>query len=89
MRNQINKYDWSNIEIPADLHIDQIDAFTTVVVPSTYSDICKQEQIMADTLQQTRLVALVTERATPDVVLPYVLRYHVCHPDPNSAHRMR
>lgn len=89
MKQQLNQYDWSNVDVPVEIAFTDIDAFTTVVVPSTYSDICKQEQIMADTLQQTRLVALVTERATTDTMLPYVLRYHLCQPNPHSAHRMR
>lgn len=89
MRTELNRYDWSTVDVPLDIVFTDIDAFTTVVVPSTYSDICKQEQIMSDTLQQTRLVALVTARADNPAEHPQVLRYHLCTPNPHSPHRMR
>lgn len=86
MIERTHQYDWSNVHsLSSDAweqHFAQFDAFTTVGLVSIYSDVCKQEQILADTLQQARLVALVDGNST-------VVRYTECYPNPHSAHRIR
>lgn len=85
MIDRINNYDWSNVHsMHSDTweqHLAQFASFTTVELVSIYSDVCKQEQTLADTLQQPRLVALVNDGV--------VLRHTECMPNPHSAHRIR
>ncbi len=86
MINRINNYDWSNVHsmnIDAlEQYLSQFEAFTTVTLVSIYSDVCKQEQILADTLQHPRLVALIDNGNI-------VVKHTECLPDPHSAHRIR
>lgn len=86
MIERVQQYDWSNVHSMQsdnwEQHLAQFASFTTVVLPSVYSDVCKQEQILADTLQHARLVALIDS----DNV---VVRHTECLPNPHSAHRIR
>ena len=86
MIERTHDYDWTFVHSQSadefEQHLATFEAFTSVRLVSIYSDICKQEQKMSDTLQHPRLVALVDGNNN-------VMRYHECIPDPNSAHRIR
>lgn len=83
MIERIAEYKWATIGgVPKTVPLDEWRAFTTVTRPSAYADICGQEQRMADTLQQYRLVAMVDDQRN-------VTRYYICEPNPNSAHRIK
>lgn len=74
---RIYSYRW---EFAGGLPDIEYRAFTVAATRSIYSDICKNEQVMADTLQQRRLVALVDGTV--------VLEYSIIEPDPNSVHKV-
>ena len=82
MIERITQYNWTTLGGVPQIDQHEWRAFTTVVRPSAYADICGQEQRMADTLQQYRLVAMVDEKRN-------VTRYYICEPDPHSAHRIK
>lgn len=83
MQDRIDQYNWQHV---GGAPSGDFATFTTIAVPSIYSDVCKQEQMLADTLQQTRLVAQVADPHDPTSA---VIRYHICTPNPHSPHRMR
>jgi len=74
---RIYSYRW---EFAGGLPDIEYRAFTVAATRSIYSDICKNEQVMADTLQQRRLVALVDGTV--------VLDYTILEPNPNSVHKV-
>lgn len=74
---RIYSYRW---EFAGGLPDIEYRAFTVAATRSIYSDICKNEQVMADTLQQRRLVALVDGTV--------VLDYSILEPNPNSVHKV-
>lgn len=77
---RIYSYRW---EFAGGLPDIEYRAFTVAATRSIYSDICKNEQVMADTLQQRRLVALVDGLAST-----IVKDYTIIEPNPNSVHKV-
>lgn len=74
----INNYDWTQVD---GAPTEEMSAFSVTHTRNLFSDVSKQEQLMADTLQQQRLVVLVHGTT--------VTEYYICKPDPNSPHRVR
>jgi hypothetical protein len=74
---RINDYQWVEA---GGLPAVEYRAFTTMTSRSIYADVCKTEQVLANTLQHRRLVALVSGNIVVD--------YTIIEPDPHSAHRV-
>lgn len=83
----MDDYDWT----PAGgMPLVTVEAFSTLTSRSIYSDVCKAEQLMADTLQERRLVALVDRHQGSDGdFYDVVVDYLVLMPNTNSPHRVR
>jgi hypothetical protein len=75
---ETEKYDWSQVD---GTPVEEFSAFSVARTRNLFADVSKQEQLMADTLQQQRLVVLVHGNT--------VVEYYMCKPDPNSPHRVR
>ena len=73
----MNKYDWSQVD---GRPVEEVSSFAITRTRNLFADVTKQEQLMADTLQQFRVVALVHGNI--------VVEYNLCVPNPNSPHRI-
>ena len=76
--------DISRLRFPGETPPVDFAAVTFVRSAGLWGDVCKTEQVNADTLGQRRLVVML-DPSEPDLVIDW----QICQPDPNHFMRSR